>query len=461
MRVDAADTDFSKYDVIVAGSGLAAYALVRRLNEHGKKKAILLETGEAGFSDSVQSDFTEMYGRGHYDGSYWPLHWVRAMGGTSAVWAGWCGALSERNFRKWPITRSDLDPFYKSAAGYLRRTEPFLTFSSAIAQGLTYRPMSTEEPLRLVQEPELYDALPSVDIALGTTLSELHVKEGRREVEAISIYSLGGSVKRVDLRQGQSVVLAAGGIGNAQILLSSQPENGPAVGNENDQVGRYLMEHPHFIGCAKLITNDAFQIPSCPPDFGEHVDIIEPDNETYRRIGEHDVSLELVPANLNADDPVEALFSRKWGDSAKAYILNARAEMEPEAENRLKLAEGADPAGLKRLRAICHIGTSSFRTVDTFLELLSDRLIASGSGRLRMANEEIMFGVSGGGHIMGTTRMGVSPRTSVVDADCKVHGYQNLFVAGSSVFATGGYANPTLTLMALAARLGEKLGADI
>jgi choline dehydrogenase-like flavoprotein len=58
---------------------------------------------------------------------------------------------------------------------------------------------------------------------------------------------------------------------------------------------------------------------------------------------------------------------------------------------------------------------------------------------------------------MGTTRMGESASTSVVDRDCRVHGYANLFVAGSSVFPTGGYANPTLTIVALALRLAETL----
>jgi choline dehydrogenase-like flavoprotein len=72
-------------------------------------------------------------------------------------------------------------------------------------------------------------------------------------------------------------------------------------------------------------------------------------------------------------------------------------------------------------------------------------------------NDRIYMDVQGGGHIMGTTRMG-SRSTSVVDADCRVHGYDNFFVAGSSVFPSGGgYANPTLTIVALALRLAETI----
>ena len=63
----------------------------------------------------------------------------------------------------------------------------------------------------------------------------------------------------------------------------------------------------------------------------------------------------------------------------------------------------------------------------------------------------------GGYHHMGTTRMSADPRYGVVDDQCGVHNYDNLFIAGSSTFATGGWANPTLTLLALTHRLGEHL----
>ena len=58
---------------------------------------------------------------------------------------------------------------------------------------------------------------------------------------------------------------------------------------------------------------------------------------------------------------------------------------------------------------------------------------------------------------MGTTRMSAAPDTGVVDSDCAVHGYTNLYIAGSSVFPTSGWANPTLTILALAHRLKDHL----
>jgi choline dehydrogenase-like flavoprotein len=60
-------------------------------------------------------------------------------------------------------------------------------------------------------------------------------------------------------------------------------------------------------------------------------------------------------------------------------------------------------------------------------------------------------------HHLGPTRMSADPRTGVVDRNCRVHGIRNLFIAGSSIFPTSGYANPTLTIVALALRLAEHL----
>src|SRR5215813_6746496 len=62
-----------------------------------------------------------------------------------------------------------------------------------------------------------------------------------------------------------------------------------------------------------------------------------------------------------------------------------------------------------------------------------------------------------GFHHIGTTRMGTSPQTSVVDANCQVHGVENLFIASSSVFPSSGQANPTFLAVALAERLADFL----
>ena len=85
----------------------------------------------------------------------------------------------------------------------------------------------------------------------------------------------------------------------------------------------------------------------------------------------------------------------------------------------------------------------------------------SGSGRFdydpaEVETEMTRYGAYGGHHI-GTARMGADPHSSVVDANARVHGIDNLHIAGSAIFPTSGQANPTLTLVALALRLADHL----
>lgn len=77
---------------------------------------------------------------------------------------------------------------------------------------------------------------------------------------------------------------------------------------------------------------------------------------------------------------------------------------------------------------------------------------------LRDEKDESWPEITGGGwHHMGTTRMGDDPKQSVTNANCKVHGIANLYMAGSSNFVTAAAPNPTLTLVALTLRLADHI----
>ena len=64
-------------------------------------------------------------------------------------------------------------------------------------------------------------------------------------------------------------------------------------------------------------------------------------------------------------------------------------------------------------------------------------------------------------HIMGSTIMGDSPKTSVVDQDCRCHDHHNLFIASTGVFPASSVVNPTLTGAALALRLADRILHEI
>ena len=83
--------------------------------------------------------------------------------------------------------------------------------------------------------------------------------------------------------------------------------------------------------------------------------------------------------------------------------------------------------------------------------------LAHESGQLQRWSENLSWF----GHHLGTTRMSSGPASGVVDADCRIHGVRNVYVASGSVFPTSGFANPTLTIVALALRLADHLKARI
>ncbi|MEM1156608.1 MAG: GMC oxidoreductase, partial [Pseudomonadota bacterium] len=288
--------------------------------------------------------------------------------------------------------------------------------------------------------------------------SRLHSGSNRRGIEKITLFSAPDLEADVELADTQNVVLAAGGMGNAQILLASDDGTGAEVGNERDQVGRYLMEHPHLPNCATFVLRSDFSLGNPPAEFGGSFPVLVPNDELFFDTEEIDASFEIIEAQLDVDDAIQQFVIERLGGDAKAFSLFGRSEMMADPENRVRRIAATDPAGLPRLKATCVVDSSSIRSMLTYLERLGVSLSEQGVGRLRINDLDLMASLSGGGHTMGTTRMGTDPATSVTDPNCRVHGYRNLFVAGSSLFPTGGYANPTLTIIALAARLGDFLG---
>jgi choline dehydrogenase-like flavoprotein len=143
------------------------------------------------------------------------------------------------------------------------------------------------------------------------------------------------------------------------------------------------------------------------------------------------------------------------------FSLDFHAEQIPNPQSRITLTSTRDALGLPRLNVDWRYTPDDVRTVSTSMALLARDVEASGVGRLSYEPESVeremtRYGAYGGHHI-GTTRMGVDPRTSVVDRDCRVHGVDNLYIAGASVFPTSSQANPTLTVVALALRLASHL----
>ena len=138
------------------------------------------------------------------------------------------------------------------------------------------------------------------------------------------------------------------------------------------------------------------------------------------------------------------------------------AEQAPDPENRVTLSEQTDRLGCRMARLHWEWRDIDRDTITRTQQLLRSELARSGVGRLDTTPCEgyPYLITSGLHHHMGTTRMHTDPRRGVVDEHCRVHGVANLYMAGCSVFPTGGYINPTLTIMALSVRLADRLKSE-
>jgi choline dehydrogenase-like flavoprotein len=157
----------------------------------------------------------------------------------------------------------------------------------------------------------------------------------------------------------------------------------------------------------------------------------------------------------------------------RQLYLIMRGEQVPNPDSRVTLSHDTDALGTHQADLHWQLSPEDKRTAGVFIETLGAELSRLGLGRLEpmdwVDSQDVHWPVDptvgnhhiGGYHHMGTTRMSADPATGVVDGDCRVHGYANLFVAGSSVFSTSGWANPTLTLVALALRLADHLDQQL
>ncbi len=150
---------------------------------------------------------------------------------------------------------------------------------------------------------------------------------------------------------------------------------------------------------------------------------------------------------------------------ANLYSLDFHAEQQPNPLSRVSLNNEVDSLGMPRIRIDWRYTSGDVDTVSRALALLARDIHRSGVGRFEydpgtVEMEMTRYGAYGGHHI-GTARMGSDPRTSVVDADCRLHDVDNLYVAGAATFPTSSQANPTLTVVALALRLAAHLRSQL
>ena len=495
-----------KADLCIVGAGAAGIAMARALIGR-PMRIILLEAGGDEYDDATQA----LYAGTREGNPCAPLDVsrLRYFGGTTNHWAGYCRPFDESDFERrawvgmsgWPFDLDHLVPFYERAQPVLElqafdyeaatwAEHMSGLFRSDVMQGrLRAAVFQQSPPTRL--GPRYRDELAkarNVTVYQWANLTDIRTDRSPEAVSAIDVACLEGPHFRIEADR---FVLAMGGIENARMLLSATSTHAAGLGNGHDMVGRCFMDHPHY-EAAQILFNAPSDIARSPT--GQIVytqcmldQAVEREEELLRFLTTlHPVSRQspgyvalrnitknlrrgIVPESLwddlvqvvtDIDGAAMDLYGRLYADT-NALELTIHPEQEPNRASRVTLTDERDALGLRRCRLDWRLTDLDRRTIRRGLEIVGEEFGRAGIGRLQLAPwvEEDGFEVPGNGsyHHIGTTRMSTDPKQGVVDADCRVHGLQNLYVAGSSVFPTAGFANPTLTIVALALRLADHL----
>ena len=498
-------------DLCIVGAGAAGITLARELSGSASS-VVLLESGAF-----EPDERTQQLCNGEIIGHpYHPLVTTRLryFGGSTNHWTGACRALDAIDFEKrdwvpnsgWPFDRVHLEPYYRKAqplcelgpfaydgASWEDETSKQLSFETGRIESTVFQ-FSPPTRFGNVYRETIVNAS-NIDTYLNANVTEFETRENGHTVTHANVACFEGNEFKVTARH---FVLAAGGIENPRLLLLSNQAHNSGIGNDKDLVGRFFLEHPHIYTGELMPTNDsvlsefyqtravagtrlrgaltlsaatlrkerilnfaAFLRPAHIPG-DESLQYLS--DMLRRRQAPRNFLYHLRRFLMDIGDISEARCRRVLGTTRTVFSLHNRSEQSPNPASRVVLADERDALG-KRMAALdwqlSDIDKYSLRRAH---EILAIELGRAGLGRLRLQLDdgpEWPATLSGGNHHMGTTRMHDDPNHGVVDQSCKVHGVSNLYVAGSSVFPTAGFSNPTLTIVALAIRLAEHLQGEM
>ena len=498
-------------DLCVVGAGAAGISMALRLSGSGMR-VCLIESGSFEFEAETQALYDgEVVGRQLADPRACRL---RYFGGTTNHWAGFCAPMEESDFKVrewvpysgWPIEKSDLDPYYADAQPILELTDYQYEASERPAGDHYVPPIDQEKFLvRYFQYspptrfgPRYREELSqssNVQVVLNANLTEIRTNDSGSEVSSLRIENLTGKVGQVRAR---AYVLACGGMENPRLLLLTRDAQPEGLGNAAGMVGRFFQQHPELY-VARIVTEDtqalnrAFRFLEIPP-VSKRVHITNsPSSERQSELlniafeihGNTDFSsgyktLRQTALDLRDGKWPDDLVDRVWTvlsdfdkvakdlytegtDRVSELRVYARAEQVPNPDSRISLSDQLDPFGLQRLKVDWQLTPFDKRSI--FQSTIQFGAELARLQLCRMKIEDWLLTeddywpepVWSGCHHVGTTRMSADPADGVVDRNCRVHSVNNLYIAGSSVFPTGGYLPPTHTIVALALRLADHI----
>ena len=471
MYLDTNDKSFTNSnidcDIAIVGAGPAGIILAE-LFKNTKYQVCVLESGGLEPDAAIQqlSDGSLDAATPAIDKNYLSQHSIRFFGGTGNVWGGYTRQLDAVDFEqrgltfahRWPITKQDLLPYYNWHALEHKYSEQRIPNTALDIKYYEH----TVYPFGALLKNLFVDD-PNIRVILNATVTDLavHSKNSLAHLKVV-----GSKTQHSFQVNAKAYVLACGGAGNVKLLLNANGVFKNGIGNEHDQLGRHFMEHPHL---------QFFDAPS--------VLWLADKNSVWLHHSEHykpTLSLGEEAMRQHKLLNFSAMLSNAYEDGYKGsganlyrpnfqafapsssgafYTLAFRCEQSPHPDNRVTLTRDKDALGMSKVHLHWQLHDADKQSLFRSIHLLAEELGKASLGRVRLLVDETApwKKAVGGGHLMGTTRMSEKAEDGVVDRNLKLHGLDNLYVAGSSVFATAGVANPTLTVMALSRRLAAHL----
>ena len=461
-------------DVCIIGGGAAGLTVAQTLSERGWS-VLILERGVRHAGAAEHADNRRFEDVGIPIG---PAEEVRrfGLGGSGRMWGHTLVELAASDFARtagtpgWPFDLAHLRPYYDRARA-LMQAEPATVPAQAVSDDLAMVP-AWRSPLTFPLPRE-----PAARLRLAARVVRIVAERGAvRRLEAVSLRRPFTAFTVHAAR----FVLAAGAIENAALLLHS--------GLGGEMTGRFFSDHPQMLipiglrrsqlaavvppslfhppGAAWALTDSARSrdgLPGASGYFVTHRDPAVWSKPNVVATGTMVHALlhrDLPPRPLSGlarmvagtPDLVRAARSRS-GDPHQA--LRVTMGTIPTPDSRVTLSTTSYSMGVPVPRVDWRFGPESLRAVDRLVAAVARLAAHQGWGPLVVPPD--LGPITPGAHHMGTTRMAENPTDGVVDPDCQVHGISNLSVAGASVFPTYGWANPMLTVLALALRLGDDL----
>lgn len=285
-----------------------------------------------------------------------------------------------------------------------------------------------------------------VETGEGNSIAAVHYYDSNRESHRIT---------------GEHFVIACNGVETPKLMLMSADDRNPnGLANSSDQVGRNIMDHPqqgytftttepYWLGAGPVVNSGIME--TSQGDFrGEHAG-------AYFRMNNFARNRYIAKQAVQSGKVGRALDEEIRRLTACTVNVVAAYEMLPDPNNRLTLSDNKDWLGLPRPSVYWDVGEYTRRSSREYAEPIVRRIgKAIGATEFKSAGDKF----STSKHIMGGTIMGNDPADSVVDAVCRTHDHENLYLPGGGAMASTACGNSTITMTALALKAAEALVSE-